>query len=108
MEFRRVLFRSKSVVVGIQFTVPVIVGVLIAMQFKFNPIQTVVVSTAAFVGSGAAVFQQNMWVLTGVGDLINTMITAAIAVLIIMLIKDRMGSLKIILLPLIEGVIAGL
>src|SRR5690625_4942897 len=96
-----------SVVVGIQFTVPVIVGVLIAMQFKFNPIQTVVVSTAAFVGSGAAVFQQNMWVLTGVGDLINTMITAAIAVLIIMLIKDRLGSLTIILLPIIAGGIAG-
>src|SRR5699024_10690182 len=68
-----------SVVVGNQITVPGIVGVLITMQFKFNPIQTVVVSTAAFVGSGAAVLQQNMWVLTGFEDLINTIITAATA-----------------------------
>lgn len=82
-----------SVVVGIQFTVPVLVGVLIGMQFKLNPIQTVIVGTAAFVGSGAAIFKENAWVLTGIGDLINTMITASIAVLLILWIKDRLGSL---------------
>lgn len=86
-----------SVVVGIQFTVPVLAGVLIGMQFKLNPIQTVIVGTAAFVGSGAAVFKENAWVLTGIGDLINTMITASIAVLLILWIKDRLGSLTIIL-----------
>ncbi|WJP97901.1 PTS transporter subunit IIC [Macrococcus bovicus] len=96
-----------SVVVGIQFTVPVLVGVLIGMQFKLNPIQTVIVGTAAFVGSGAAIFKENAWVLTGIGDLINTMITASIAVLLILWIKDRLGSLTIILLPIIAGGIAG-
>lgn len=105
--YHDIFITLNSVVVGIQFTVPVIVGVLIAMQFKLNPIQTVVVSTAAFVGSGSAIFQENMWILTGVGDLINTMITASIAVLIIRLIQDRLGSLTIILLPIIAGGIAG-
>lgn len=63
---------------------PVIVGVLIAMQFKLNPLQTVIVGTAAFVGSGAAVFQEKVWMLVGIGDSINTMITASISVLIIL------------------------
>lgn len=97
-----------NVVVGIQFTVPVIVGVLIAMQFKLNPLQTVIVGTAAFVGSGAAVFQDKAWMLVGIGDLINTMITASVSILIILWIKDRLGSLNIILLPIIAGGLAGL
>lgn len=96
-----------SVVVGIQFTVPVIVGVLIALEFKMNPLQTVIVGTASFVGSGAASFEGNIWILTGIGDLINTMITASIAVLLILLIQDRLKSLTIILLPIIAGGTAG-
>ncbi|MGV3128083.1 PTS sugar transporter subunit IIC [Staphylococcus simulans] len=96
------------VVQGIQFTIPIITGVLIAMQFNLNPMQTVITGTVAFVGSGAAVFQENKWVLVGIGDLINTMITAAIAVCILLIIKDRLGSLNIILLPIIAGGISGL
>lgn len=106
-QFHDIFVTLNNVVVGIQFTVPVIVGVLIAMQFKLNPLQTVTVGTAAFVGSGAAVFHDSMWILTGIGDLINTMITASIAVLIIMIVKDRLKSLTIILLPIIAGGIAG-
>lgn len=105
--YHDIFITLNSVVVGIQFTVPVIVGVLIAMQFNLNPIQTVVVSTAAFIGSGSAIFQEDMWILTGVGDLINTMITASIAILIIRVIKDKLGSLTIILLPIIAGGVAG-
>lgn len=96
------------VVQGIQFTVPIMTGVLIAMQFKLNPMQTVITGTAAFVGSGAAVFQENKWVLVGIGDLINTMITAAIAVGVLLIIKDKLGSLNIILLPIIAGGLPGL
>ncbi|NGP45875.1 PTS transporter subunit IIC [Bacillaceae bacterium SIJ1] len=106
-QYHDIFATLNSVVVGIQFTVPVIVGVLIAMQFKMNSIQTVIVGTASFVGSGAASFQGNIWILTGIGDLINTMITASIAVLIIMLIQDKLKSLTIILLPIIAGGIAG-
>lgn len=106
-QYHDIFATLQSVVVGIQFTVPVIVGVLIAIQFKMNPLQTVIVGTAAFVGSGAASFQENMWILTGIGDLINTMITASIAVLIILFIKDKLQSLTIIFLPIIAGGVAG-
>ncbi|WP_217587562.1 PTS transporter subunit IIC [Lentibacillus saliphilus] len=106
-QYHEIFATLNSVVVGIQFTIPVIVGVLIAMQFKLNPLQTVIVGTASFVGSGAAAFLENKWVLTGIGDLINTMITASIAVIIIMIIGDRLKSLTIILLPIIAGGAAG-
>lgn len=44
--------------------------------------------------------------LVGVGDLINTMITAAIAVFLILVVGERFGSLTLIILPTIVGVIA--
>lgn len=106
-QYHDVFATLNSVVVGIQFTVPVLVGVLIAMEFKMNPLQTVIVGTASFVGSGAASFLENRWVLTGIGDLINTMITASIAVLLILIIQDKLKSLTIILLPIIAGGTAG-
>ncbi|MEM5398336.1 PTS transporter subunit IIC [Staphylococcus gallinarum] len=102
--FTKLLF----VVQGIQFTIPVITGVLIALQFKLSPIQAVITGTAAFIGSGSAIISEEQWVLTGIGDLINTMITSSISILIILIVKDRLGSLNIILLPLIAGALPGL
>ena len=45
----------------------------------------------------------HLFQLAGIGDLINTMITAAIAVYIILLVGHKFGSLNIILLPIIVG-----
>src|SRR5699024_10145026 len=58
--------------------------------------------------SGVAQFKNGVWMLAGVGDLINTMITAAIAVFFILVIGERFGSLTLIILPTIVGVISGL
>ncbi|EHJ08098.1 PTS transporter subunit IIC [Staphylococcus simiae] len=92
-----------GVVVAIQFTVPALVGALIAMKFDLTPLAIAVVASAAYVGSGAAQFKNGVWVITGIGDLINTMITAAIAVLIILLIQHRVGSMALIIYPTVVG-----
>lgn len=97
-----------QIVESIQFTVPLLVGALIAMRFKLTPLATAVVASSAFVGSGAAQFKDGIWMLVGVGDLINTMITAAIAVFFILVIGERFGSLTLIILPTIVGVLASL
>src|SRR5699024_4529919 len=100
-----------QVVLGIQFTVPLLVGALIAMRFSLTPLATAVVASAAFVGSGVAQFKNGVWMLAGVGGLINTMIPAAIAVFFmffIFVIGERFGSLTLIILPTIVGVISGL
>lgn len=97
-----------EVVVGLQFTVPVIVGVLIGMQFGFNAVQTVIVGTASFVGSGAMDFTPDGVMLVGIGDLINTMLTASVAVLVLAWVGKKLGSLTILFLPILGGGIAGL
>ena len=96
-----------EVVQGFQYSVPIIVGVLIAMQFKLNPMQTVIVGAAALVGSGAYKVTEGAFQLVGIGDLINTMLTASISIGLIMLIGNKLGSMNILLLPIFGGALAG-
>ena len=100
------------IIVAFQFLTPVMAGFLIANQFKFNPIQMSVVAGAVFIGSGAWRFIPQatiadktapLFQLAGIGDIINVMITAALTVLVVKAIGNKLGSLTIVLLPIIAG-----
>ena len=98
------IFSSLYNVVSImQFVVPVLVGTLVGLQFKFNAMQSVIVGAAAFLGSGAYKVTETGIQLVGIGDLINIMLVSFIAVFVIRLIGDKLGSLTILLLPIIAG-----
>ncbi|MBI5974358.1 PTS transporter subunit IIC [Staphylococcus canis] len=106
-QFSSVFGTLHQVVLGIQYTLPILVGVLIALQFKFNPMAIAIVGSASFLGSGATQVTEAGWHIIGIGDLINTMITAAIAVLLVLWLDGKLGSLNIILLPILVGGIPG-
>lgn len=101
-----------------QFSAPLIIGALIALQFKFSPLHTAIVAGAAFVGAGNVTMQVIEdaagdvlfagYQIAGIGDIINTMLTAAIAVALIMWLGNKLGSLAIVLGPIIMGTGAGL
>lgn len=93
------------IVQAIQFTVPVLVGLFIALEFKLSGLQMASVIGATFVGSGAAKLVEGTWILAGTGDLINTMITASIAVLILRWYGSRLANLAIVIVPIVGGVI---
>lgn len=100
------IFATLAMIVqSIQFTVPVLVGMFIALEFKLSGLQMASVMGATFVGSGAAKLIEGTWVLAGTGDLINTMITASIAILIIRWYKNRLANLAIVIVPIVGGVI---
>lgn len=84
-----------------QFIVPVLVGVLVALQFELGPMQTVIVGAAVFLGSGAYKVTSQGVKMIGIGDLINTMLVAFIAVYFMRLIGNKLGSLTILLLPIV-------
>ena len=107
-QYNDIFTKVAFVTQGIQYSIPILTGVLIAGQFKLTQLQTAVTGAAAFVGSGASTFTDNKWVIVGIGDLINTMITASIAVGIILLISHKLGSLNMIVLPIVGGAVAGL
>lgn len=103
------IFTTPLVIVqAIQFTVPIIVGVLIALQFGLTAIEAIITGSAAFAASGAYKVIDGKFVLVGIGDLINTMLTAAICIVIIYLVHDKLGSMTILLLPIIAAGGAGL
>ena len=106
-QYNDIFTKVAFVTQGIQYSIPILTGVLIAGQFKLTQLQTAVTGAAAFVGSGASTFTDNKWVIVGIGDLINTMITASIAVGIILLISHKLGSLNMIVLPIVGGAVAG-
>ena len=94
-----------------QFFTPIMAGYLIAMQFNLNPIQASCIGGAAYIGSGAWKYvevlmsgkQTYLFQLVGIGDVINTMLTAALAVLVVKAIGKKLGSLNLVLLPIIVG-----
>lgn len=89
-------------------SMPLLIGVLVATQFKLTPIQTAAVGIAAVCGSGVAVPDpEGGFHLQGTGLVINTGLTAALAVLLIMLIGDRLKNYTILLLSSIVVLIAG-
>lgn len=95
-----------------QYLTPIMVGFLIARNFNLDQMEELVVGGAAFIGSGSWIYNEVLidpqtaeyiFQLRGIGDLINTMITASLAVIAVKLIGKKLGSLKIILLPIIIG-----
>ena len=106
------LMEFLHVIVAFQFLTPAMAGFLIAHQFKFNPIQMATVSGAVFIGSGAWRFvpaatvgekTAPLFQIFGIGDIINVMICAALTVLVVQAIGNKLGSLTIVLLPIIAG-----
>ncbi|KAF1299451.1 hypothetical protein BAU15_02065 [Enterococcus sp. JM4C] len=92
-----------------QAATPLIIAALIAKQFDFTPARMMIVGGAAFAGSGVMKYNADAggFITAGTGDIINIMITAAVAVLMIRFIKDRFGSVEIIAMPIVVGVGAG-
>ncbi len=86
-----------------QFITPVIIGVLVGLQFNLNPMQSVIVGAAVFLGSGATIVTDVGVKMVGIGDLINIMLLSGLAVYVIRLIGNKLGSLTILLLPIIVG-----
>ena len=100
------------IVRNMQYLSPVLMGVLIGLQFNLNGMQSVLVGAATYLGSGAYKIAgeaneiatgAGSVAMTGIGDLINIMLTASLAVLVILWIGNKLGSLTIILLPIIVG-----
>ena len=79
---------------------PVIMGVLVGIQFELPTLQVASVGLATFIGSGVVQkTEEGLLTLQGIGVVINAGFTAAIAVLFVMWVGTRLKSYSILLLP---------
>lgn len=87
---------------------PILIGILVAMQFKLTPIQTAATGIASVCGSGVAMPDPaGGFHLQGTGLVINSGITAALAVGLMLLIGEKLGNYTILLLSTIVTLVAG-
>ena len=93
-----------------QAATPLIIGALIAKQFDLIPTRMMIVGGAAFAGAGVIKIDPDTgaMIAAGTGDVINIMITTAVAILLMMWVGDKFGSTEIIALPIVVGIGAGL
>ena len=89
------------------YIVPVAAAILAANQFGFNMIEKASVSLAALAGSGAVDYSKGTWTLVGMGDLINTILVIAVAIVVIFLVRNYVGSFSIIWEPILCGSVVG-
>ncbi|MGW7977531.1 PTS transporter subunit IIC [Staphylococcus xylosus] len=96
-----------QLVVLIQSFMAFIIGVLAAHQFKFNGAGAAMVGVSAMLGSGAVKITAGGFVLNGIGDIINTILVVIVACFLYLLLRDKLGSLEMIILPVLIPVISG-
>lgn len=98
-----------DITVYVMSLLPILIGVMVGITFKLTPIQTASIGIAAMVGSGAIQkTADGLFALQGIGIVINTGITAALAVLFVQLIGNRLKGYSILLIPTLSILIPGM
>jgi uncharacterized membrane protein len=97
-----------EIVVVIQSFMAFIIGVLTAHQFKFSGAGATMVGVAAMIGSGAVKLSGNGISLNGIGDIINIIIVVMIASFLFLILQNKLGSLAMIILPVLIPVVSGI
>ncbi|WP_462411761.1 PTS transporter subunit IIC [Neobacillus sp. Marseille-QA0830] len=98
-----------DITVFVMSLLPVLIGVMVGISFKLSPIQTASVGIAAMVGSGAVQkTADGLFALNGIGVVINTGVTAALAVLFVQLLGGRLKAYSILLMPTLSILVPGM
>jgi len=98
-----------DITIIIMSLLPVMIGVMIGISFKLTAIQTASVGIAAMVGSGAIQkTADGLFALNGIGIVVNTGITAALTVLFVKFVGNRLKEYSILLLPTLSILIPGM
>lgn len=101
-------FTTVLVIIGIGARLlAAIMGLCIARQFKFTPIQAGTLAITTMIGSGAIKATEAGLLLAGLGDVINAGITASIAVALILLIGNKLKAYTILFVPTIVIIVVG-
>lgn len=88
---------------------PVMIGVMVGITFKMTPIQISGVGIAALAGSGAIVkTADGLFAMQGIGVVINTGLTVAIAVPFLQWLGVHLKTYAILLMPTLAIMVPGL
>ncbi|RIY33923.1 hypothetical protein CKF54_01970 [Psittacicella hinzii] len=109
----------------VQFATAPLIGFLVGINFKFNPFQSACLALVAYIAAGNVQFvpaqtftvlvdgvEQTKtiaagFVVKGLGDILNVLVASSLAAGLTLLIKNKFGSLTLLLQPIVVGVGVG-
>ncbi|MGM9986638.1 MAG: PTS transporter subunit IIC [Bacillaceae bacterium] len=98
-----------DITVIVMSLLPIMIGVMVGILFKLTPIQIASIGIATMVGSGVVQKTgEGLFTLNGIGVVINAGITAALAVLFVQFIGNRLKEYSILLMPTLSILIPGM
>ncbi|MBQ0141057.1 MAG: PTS sugar transporter subunit IIC [Kurthia sp.] len=87
---------------------PVVIGVMVGIQFKLTPIQMCSVGLATMVGSGVVSFGEAGMTMAGIGVVINIGLTAGMAVLFVQFLGNKLKDYTLLAMPALSLFIPGI
>lgn len=98
-----------DITVMVMSLLPVLIGVMVGVIFKLTPIQTATVGITSMIGSGAiAQTAEGVFAFNGIGIVLNTGLTAALTVLFVQWIGNRLKGYSMLLIPTLSILIPGM
>lgn len=101
------LATMKQVAVVFQFLCAPLIGVLVGINFKFNPLEAATLGLVALAACGNIKAAEAGFAIAGIGDLLNVLLFVAIAVVVTFLVRGKFGSLTIVLHPVVVALGVG-
>lgn len=97
-----------QLVLIIQSFMAFIIGALAAHAFKFSGPGVAITGISAMLGSGAIQYKNGQVFLQGIGDIINIILVVILACFLFLVLKNKFGSLEMIILPVLIPVLSGI
>ncbi|MCM3570369.1 PTS transporter subunit IIC [Neobacillus mesonae] len=98
-----------DITVFVMSLLPILIGVMVGITFNLTPIQTASVGIASMVGSGVVQkTADGVFTLNGIGITLNIGITAALSVLFVRLLGNKLKAYAILLLPTLSILVPGM
>lgn len=86
---------------------PLVIGVMVGIQFKLTPIQMCSIGLATMVGSGVVSFTEDGMKMAGIGVVINIGITAALATVFVQFLGTKLKEWTLLAMPALSMFIPG-
>src|SRR5690625_2492235 len=104
-----ILLHLFDITVMVMSLLSVLIFVMVGVTFKLTPLQTTSVVIAAMLRRGGVVANTDgAFVMDGIGIVVNTGVTAALAVLFVQWIGDRLKGYSILLIPTLTILVPGM
>lgn len=102
-----VFTKAQTVGYMLQFLCAPLIGFLVGVNFKFQPLESASLALVAFIAAGNVQLTETGYVVKGIGDMLNVLFATSLGALLTIHIRGVFGSLTLLLHPITLGIGVG-